>query len=79
VLWLVSAEEQGIFGDAAMLERRELDVDNGLVLGFLLGQGTTHKHFSTDVFASTNSFQLVYVGVFKRSLCILFSFLLSLN
>ena len=80
MLGLVSAEEQGVFINATVLERRELDVNNCLVLGFLLGQGTTHENFSANVFASAYSFQLVVgVSVFERGLCFLLGFLLGFN
>jgi hypothetical protein len=80
VLGLVRAKEQRIFINATVLERRELDVHNCLVLGFLLGQGTTHKHFPANVLASANPLQLfVGVSVFERGLCFLLGFLLGLD
>ena len=74
---LISAKEQGIFGDAAMLERRDLDVGKDLVLIFFLGYRTIHKHSPADVFASTNSLMPVVIAVVSQR--VLFSFLLSLN
>ena len=77
VFRLISAEEQGIFGDAAMLERRDLDVGKDLVLIFFLGYRTIHKHSPADVFASTNSLMPVVIAVVSQR--VLFSFLLSLD
>ena len=63
-----------------MLERCQLNANDGCILGLLLGQGTTHKHFPTNVLASANSFQFVVrVSVLERGLCILFGFLLGFD
>jgi len=63
-----------------VLERCQLNVDDGCILGLLLGQGTTHKDFPANVLASANSFQFVVrVSVLERGLCVLLGFLLGLD